>query len=204
MASPLIFHHLPGSTLLHRADPRWKVVIYLTVSLVSMRGSLPYLGILSIATFVLYVWIRLNPFTVLKEARPLWALAVLLLIFRTLSAGFGSGALETARFAFLIFWTHLFLASTSNGEIRKALEFLFQCLPEKQGKRIGLALSITFLLFPLLLDLAREILDAMALRRFKARRSFQFLTKRFLMTFLRKAFRMANTLSQALEVRGFQ
>jgi energy-coupling factor transporter transmembrane protein EcfT len=105
-----------------------------------------------------------------------------------------------------VFWTHLFLLTTSNGEIRKAVESVFQWLPflpRTLGKRIGLALSITLLLFPLLLDLSREILDAMALRRFGSRRSFQFLTQRFLMTFLRKALRMASSLAQALEVRGF-
>ncbi len=204
MASPLIFHHIPGSTLLHRIDPRWKLCAYLSVSFLAMGGPILQLGILVFVTGALYIWIRLHPLTVLKEASPLWALAIFLLLFRTLSVSLESGILETARFAFLVFWTHLFLASTSNREIRKAVEFLFSFLPQRHGKRIGLALSISFLLFPLLLDLSREILDAMALRRFGSRRSFPFLTKRFIITFLRKAFRLARNLAQALELRGFR
>jgi len=169
-----------------------------------MVGPSLYLVILALLIIALHVGIRLNPLSILKEARPLWVLAFFLLISRTLFIGFESGALETARFTCLIFWTHLFLAVTSNGEIRKAIEFLLRRLPKKKGKRIGLALSITLLLFPLFLDISREILDAMALRRFGSRRSFQFLTQRFLLTFLRKALRMASSLSQALEIRGFQ
>jgi len=204
MASPLIFHHVPGTSFLHRVDPRWKLAAYLSVSFLAIAGPALYLVILALLIIALHIGNRLNPLSVLKEARFLWVLAAFLLISRTLSMGFESGVLETARFTCLIFWTHLFLAATSNGEIRKAIEFLLRMLPKKQGKRIGLALSITLLLFPLFLDLSREILDAMALRRFGSKRSFQFLTKRFLLTFLRKALRMASSLSQALEIRGFQ
>jgi len=203
MASPLIFHHSPGPSFLHRIDPRWKLVVYLLVSLFSMVGPGLSLAILAFITLALYTLSYLNPFSLLKEACPLWVMAAILLVFRTLSLGWDQGVLETVRFVFLVFWTHLFLASTSNGEIRKAVEFLLQFLPGKRGKRIGLTLSITLLLFPLLLDLSREILDAMALRKFGARRSFQFLTRRFILTFLRKAFRVASHLAQALEVRGF-
>lgn len=204
MASPLIFHHSPGCTLLHRVDHRWKLVTYLSVSFLYMLGPGLSLSILALITLTLYALSRINPLTVLKEGLFLWVLAVILLVFRTLSLGWDRGILETVRFVFLVFWTHLFLASTSNVEIRKAVEFLLQVLPGKRGKRIGLALSITLLLFPLLLDLSREILDAMALRKFGRSRSFQFLTKRFILTFLRKAFQMASNLAQALEVRGFR
>jgi len=203
MASPLIFHHSPGTSFLHRVDPRWKLVVYLSVSFLSMVGPGPSLAVLAFLTLALYALSHLHPLSVLKEARPLWVMAAVLLVFRTLSSGWERGALETVRFVFLVFWTHLFLACTSNGEIRKAAEFLFHFLPGKRGKQIGLALGITLLLFPLLLDLSREILDSMALRKFGARRSFQFLTRRFILTFLRKAFRMASHLAQALEVRGF-
>ncbi|MCX7788412.1 MAG: energy-coupling factor transporter transmembrane protein EcfT [Spirochaetes bacterium] len=204
MAPSLIFHHIPGTTPLHRINPRWKLIAYLAVSPLAMVSPPLYLGGLTLLTFALYIWIRLSPVSILKEARPLWVLAIILLTFRTLSNGIESGMLETTRFAWLIFWTHLFLASTSTGDIRKAIGSFLQILPKNLGKRIGLALSITLLLFPLFLDLSREILDAMTLRQFGSNRSFLFITKRFLMIFLRKAFRMAGSLSQALEMRGFQ
>ncbi|MBP7495755.1 MAG: hypothetical protein KA771_09695 [Spirochaetales bacterium] len=203
MASHLIFHYLPGKTLLHTLDPRIKLPGYLALSLIGIAGGRVPLVILAGCLGLGYALSHSQPGIVLQSGAPFWILAGFLFVFRSLFMGWESGVLETLRLVLLIFLSHLFLSVTSISELQKALRYYFRFLPKKSRERFILSFGITLLLLPTLIDLAQEIQDALVLRRFKGSRPISRPLNIFASTFFRKAFRLASELAEALEVRGF-
>jgi energy-coupling factor transport system permease protein len=203
MASGLIFHHLPGKTILHTLDPRVKLPGYLALSLIGIAGGKVTLVILAGCIGFGYTLGHSHPAIVLRSGAPFWILVGSLFVFRSLFIGLESGVLETLRLVLLVFLSHLFLSVTSNSELQKALRYYLSFLPKKTRERFVLSISITLLLLPTLVDLAQDIRDALVLRRFKGSRPISRHVKLFSSVFFRKAFRLASELSEALEVRGF-
>lgn len=191
-----MFHYIPAQTFLHRLQPVYKIIAYLIVSILAMLGH-PHLLVGAYGGMILlYFFTRLSLGKVLQEAKVLWVLFGLLLVFRSITSGGLAGLSEALRFLFLVLWANVFLSTTSISEILKTFRKVF-------GPKVALAVSLTLLLLPLLLDLSGEITEALALRKFSSRRSFLFLVQRYAGVFFRKAFRLAALLTEALEIRGF-
>lgn len=219
--------YFPGSSFLHRLDPRTKLVgTILFVTAIFLAESLPAYGLLTafaaLAIFISGVPLRL----VLRSIRPLWliiVITVLIHVFTTpgtviyslgpLTAtqeGVRQGALMTARLVFLIVMSSLLTFTTSPIVLTDGIERLLNPF-----RRVGLPahelammMTIALRFIPTLLEETDRIMKAQMARgadfaRGNLLRRAQSMVPLLVPLFI-SAFRRADELAVAMEARCYR
>ncbi len=221
----LILSYVPGTSPLHKLDPRTKLVALMVTSILVLQiATFPRLGLFA-ASFVLLayfsgvrtgVFIRsIRPMLVfftfiflmhlfLTEGNPIFRIGAIRPTFEGLTAG----TLITAKFVLLILFASLLTATTRSTMITNGIERLLRPLPIN---RIGLSsfdiatmMSLSIRFVPVLLDNARQIRYAQIARGLDTRHNMFRTASTTITPMIRESVSTADELATAMESRCYQ
>ncbi|MBV0924186.1 energy-coupling factor transporter transmembrane protein EcfT [Halomicroarcula limicola] len=160
----------PGDTVVHRLDPRSKLLVQfgLAVAVVA-HSTAPWLVGATLFSLLVLAAARLSPLAVCRSYR----IVLAVLAFAPLIAGVALGppwfrvepALRSARLVArvvpVLFVSAAYLTTTPVRETRAAVQRL---VPGKPGQLLGVGMALVVRLFPVVLGDVREVRDAMLAR----------------------------------------
>lgn len=221
----LLGNYIPGNSIIHRIDPRIKLLLLLSLLLSLYSVKTPEIAMIPLGFILLCLLIAHLPFSyIIKSLFPfLWLFFLTGLInifftpgesitiigpFAITLEGIKSGLLLVLRLTVMIFSASLFTITTSQSGIIKALEWLFKPL-KKLGLPVSeftLMVSLSLRFIPILLEEADRILRAQTLKGANLGGFFKMI--RFLPLFLSplfiNTFRRAEELTIAMIARGYR
>jgi biotin transport system permease protein len=220
MAQRIIFHYIPGSSLLHRWDARCKSLGLMIVTATLLQSRISWFTLNSGILLGLLILSRLPLRQFFRDFRT-WAIFLFILflfqIFFTSGPplpffpwlpiskdGFSQGVFTCWRLSLILGYAVLFASVTRPRELRDAFIWFLKPIPFLPGRRIGLMVSLTLHFFSLILDQAEEVHLANK-ARLGDRNKNPFRRAKFLgLPLLRRSFSQAEDLTLALAARGFQ
>lgn len=224
----IIGQFVPGNSLLHRLDPRTKVVIIFTfVIIVFFADNVWSYGWLTLFAFTLVGLTKIHLGYILKGITPVWFLVVFTLIlhlfitkegpvllelggFQIYQGGVLQGMTIALRFFLLVLVTSLLTLTTAPMEITDSIEDLLR--PLKKIKvpvgELALMMSISLRFIPTLLEETEKISRAQASRGvdFKtgSMKDRMYALVPLLVPLFISAFKRAEDLAMAMEARGYR
>jgi len=214
-----VFSFQPGTSLLHKLDVRFKMGFLVLISLTSLSGGFAGLGILAGLLTALIFHSRLPLKSGLKELR--FFLLLLLLIFgaRMLTtpgvplieissyvitrSGLISGALICCRLVIIALMGFLFVFSTPPSEIKAAVQWFFKPFEFIPGKRIATMMGLIARFVPVILNQAKETVEAQQARCAGNRRNPLSRLIRLGIPLIRRTFAQADKMAIAMEARCY-
>ena len=227
-SSMIIGQYVPGQSLIHRLDPRTKMIlIFVFVIIVFFANNQLSYGLLTVLVFLSIFITRIPIRFILKGMTPVWFLIFFTFLlhlivtkegevlfqiwtFKVHIGGVIKGLVISLRFALLILMTSLLTLTTTPIEITDAIEELLH--PLKKVKfpvhELALMMSISLRFIPTLIQETDKISKA------QASRGVDFRTGRIkerikaiiplLVPLFVSAFKRAEELAMAMEARGYQ
>src|SRR5690625_4588389 len=227
-SSMIIGQYVPGNSVIHKLDPRTKIIIiFFYVIFVFFANNVPSYSLLTgfvlISIIITFIPIRF----IIKGLTPIWFLIIftfLLLLFFTYDGqvfyeiftikihlgGVIQGAVISLRFCLLILMTSLLTLTTTPIEITDAIESLLR--PLKRIKfpvhELALMMSISLRFIPTLMQETDKISKAQAARGVDFRTGPLKARIKAIVTLLGllfvSAFKRAEELAMAMEARGYE
>ena len=219
MAELTVFSFQPGTSLLHKLDARFKIVFLILISLTSLSGGFAGLGILTCLLTTLIFHSRLPLKSGLKELRFFLLLLLLILFARMMTTpgaalieinsyaitrpGLISGVLICWRLAIIALIGFLFVFTTPPSEIKAAVQWFFKPFGFIPGKQIATMMGLIARFVPVILNQAKETVDAQRARCVENRRNPLSRLIRLGMPLIRRTFAQADTMALAMEARCY-
>lgn len=220
MGQRLALHYVPGDSVLHRWDPRCKLLGLLVIAALSLTRDPIQLVLITLTLTALAGAARLPPGLLLRPLRAWWWLLALVLVVQAYTApepgaSIGSrlpvsaASLERAaitiwRLALMLLFGIFTTAVTRPTEMRDALVRLLRPLPRVPERRIALMAVLTLRLFTLVLDLAYQVHLANRARLADLSRSPLRRMRALVLPLARRALIRADDLALALAARGYR
>jgi energy-coupling factor transporter transmembrane protein EcfT len=208
-----------GDTLLHRLDVRIKLLALAAVGMVSLHAGPVGIALLLLSLWALSRRFSLSLKSVDRELRFFLLLLGVVLLSRALFTpgrilwsagplaftieGIRDGLLVCSRLTAVVWCGWLFVASTAPGALRTAVHGLFRPIPGIPHQRLSTMIMLTIRLLPLVLDEARATADAQRARGVENRKNPLYRMVRLAVPMLRRSFRRADQLAEAMEARGY-
>lgn len=146
------FHYRPGTTVLHRADPRLKLAaLFLAGPAVFLSAPAVLAGIVA-AIAAVTTLARIPIGTLALELRAFALLLLLIVGGRWATDSLESGLLLGLRFSTVVLMGITLVATTTVNELRSAVRRLLRPVPGINAGRVSAMLSMMVLFIPLLLD----------------------------------------------------
>jgi len=191
-----------GDSHLHKIDPRTKLLLTAGTGILVYLAGPPGLGLLSIAAFLLIRVAGIPASSLVKGLRPMAVFFALIFLTHLLIQGSSivAAAIPVARFVLLILFTTVLLHTTSQSELKTALVSLLKPLGGF-GRELAFMVGVAMALIPGLMRDKETIARAQTARGCKPAglRGFAAL----IIPLLRRSFRSADELSDALESRCY-
>jgi biotin transport system permease protein len=203
-----MLRYQPGSTLVHRLDPRSKLLFQGGFAVAAFAHTTPRgLVVLTAVTLAVLAAARLSPLAAARDLR----FALPFLVVAPVLAGLTLGspwfsvsqarfpALASYRVLLLLFVSAAYVHTTSSRESRAAVQWL---VPGKPGQFLGMATALVFRFLPVVLDdlvRAREAMQA----RLGTERSLPARMQIVATAGLRRAFARSDALALALQARCY-
>lgn len=219
MAELTAFSFQPGTSLLHRLDVRFKLLFLILISLISLGGGFKGLGILSGLVAALTVHCRLPLKSGLKELRLFLILLLLVLGARMLTTpgtalieiksiavtrqGLISGVLICWRLVVIAFLGFLFIFTTRSAGIKAAVQWFLKPVVFIPRKRIAMMMGLIARFIPVILNQARETVEAQRARCIENRKNPFYRLIRLGVPLIRRTFEQADRLIVAMEARCY-
>ena len=219
MAELTFFSFYPGSSLVHQLDARFKIFFVIVLSFICLNTSFQGLAALSTLITAFIFSIRLPLTHVIKELRYFLLLIVLVFVARTLSSdgapdvnfriftisvnGLRSGLLICWRLAFIVFCGLAFISTTRSSQIKGAVQWYLKPIPFIPEKKIGTMMSLIMRFVPVILDQAKETLEAQKARGIENRKNPFYRLVKLGIPLIRRTFEQADDLVLALEARCY-
>ncbi|WP_181350997.1 energy-coupling factor transporter transmembrane protein EcfT [Thalassobacillus sp. CUG 92003] len=229
MSSSLIIgQFIPGSSFIHKLDPRTKIIIiFCFVVIVFFANSVMSYGLLTLFAVGAALATRIRPSFLLKGMKPLWFLVgftfllhlfitkegeilFTVLSFDIYSEAVEQGAAISLRFFLLILFTSLLTLTTTPIEITDAIEELLGPLKKVRFPvhELALMMSISLRFIPTLLQETEKISKAQAsrgmdLKTGSAKERIKAVVPLLVPLFV-SAFKRAEELAMAMEARGYR
>lgn len=221
----LFFAYIPGTSLIHRLDPRTKIITVMIASIVVFNSSsFAEMSLIGTVLLSMFLISRISHRVALASVRPmLLFLAIIFLMQLFLTGGntmftlFGFGAtleglhtgiLLTVRFVYLLLFASLLTATTAPSMLTAGIERMLRPLPLK---KIGVSsfdlatmMSLSLHFFPLLHEHFSHLKDAQISRGLDFRHSPFKTVYSLSVPMMRIAFRSAEDVSYAMESRCYQ
>ncbi|GAA0503737.1 energy-coupling factor transporter transmembrane protein EcfT [Salinibacillus aidingensis] len=227
-SSFIIGQYVPGQSVVHRLDPRMKIVmVFLFIIFIFLANS--WLGYMVLTLFALLsvVTTKIAPSYVMKGLKPVWFLIIFTFILHLIVTKEGqvlfsiwnfdvySGALWkgleiSLRFFLLILMTTLLTLTTTPISITDAIESLFQPLNKVRFPvhELALMMSISLRFIPTLMQETDKISKAQASRGVDFRtgpvKERLKAVVPLLVPLFVSAFKRAEELAMAMEARGYK
>ena len=219
MAELTIFAYRAGTSMLHGLDVRRKLASMILVSLTTLQTDLSGHLILTIGLAVLIRSIHLPFRPLLKELRYFFILLLFIFIARSLSTpgfplmawkavqlthqGLYEGVLICWRLTAIVFLGVLFVATTKTSGIKAAVEWLLNPLPFVPGKRAATMMGLIIRFLPVILNQAKETVQAQRARGIENRKNPLYRLSKFTVPLFRRIFQDAEKLILAMEARCY-
>ena len=208
MARIVLFQHHPGTTLLHRLDPRIKLLLLLSIT--SVAAAAGGLGLIVAAGAVAggLVVMCIPLLDLLRGLRGLLLMCLLIVLARTLSAdvrllGLRDGGLLSARLILMALLGSVYVAATPLSHTKAAVTWFLSPIPLLPAARIGIMMGLALASISLFLDQYAETTAAVEARCIGYSRNPLRRALFTLRPFLGKAFRRADEMALAMEARCF-
>lgn len=219
MAELTVFSFQPGTSLVHKLDVRFKILFLILISLTSLHGGFAGLGMLSCLLTTLIFHLRLPLKSALKELRFFLLLLLLIMVARMLTTpgtplieinsyaitrpGLIIGALICWRLVIIAFSGYLFVFTTRPSEIKAAVQWFFKPLGFIPGKRIATMMGLIARFVPVILNQAKETVEAQRARCVENRRNPLDRLIRIGIPLVRRTFAQADEMAVAMEARCY-
>jgi energy-coupling factor transporter transmembrane protein EcfT len=219
VAELTVFSFQPGTSLVHKLDARFKILFLILISLTSLSGGFAGLGIITCLLTTLTFHSRLPLKSGLKELRFFLFLLLLVLFARTLTTpgaalieinsyaitrpGLISGALICWRLAIIALMGFLFVFTTPPSEIKAAVQWFFKPFGFIPGRRIATMMGLIARFVPVILNQAKETVDAQRARCVENRRNPLSRLIRLGIPLIRRTFAQADEMAVAMEARCY-
>ena len=219
MAELTAFHFHPGTSLLHTLDVRFKILSFVLISISSLKAYPLSLSILTLVIFyaILISYLRFK--SILKELRYFFVLLVFIFAARAIFAsalpatnfqqpavawqGIYDGALVCWRLLLVVLLGLIFVSTTRPSDIRTAVEWFLMPFPFIRGKRVATMMSLIMRFVPLILDQARETVDAQRSRGVENRKNPVYRLIKLIIPLMIRTFEKADKLAVAMEARCY-
>jgi biotin transport system permease protein len=216
----IVFHYLPGDSLLHSWDARCKFFGLLLVTATLIQISIFWFLLDSIILFALFFLSRLPVRLFFKDLK-FWAIFLLALflfqIFLTSGDRFSLflrlpvskeglllGGMTSWRMGLMIGYAVLFTAVTRPRDLCEALVWILKPIPFLPERRIGLMVSLTLRFFSRILDQVEEVKDAHQARLGDRNHNPLRKAKFMALPILRRSILDVEEVTFALLARGYQ
>ena len=219
MAELTFFSFYPGRSLVHQLDARFKIFFVIVLSFICLNTSFQGLAALSTLITAVIFSIRLPLTHVIKELRYFLLLIVLIFVARTLSSdgtpdvnfriftislnGLGAGLLICWRLAFIVFCGLAFISTTRSSQIKAAVQWYLKPVPFIPEKKVGTMMSLIMRFVPVILDQAKETLEAQKARGIENRKNPVYRLVKLGIPVIRRTFEQADDLVLAMEARCY-
>ncbi len=219
MAELTPFGYRRGSSILHRIDPRFKLLFVALVGLACWRASFTGLALVTGLFALLAADARVRAGALLKSLR--WVLLLLGLVFAAralseggepLAAAWGvavtrqgilSGLLVGWRLLLVVLAGVFLSATTRAAEVRAAVHWLLEPIPRVPAGRVATMMGLLLRFVPLVLEQAAENAAARRARGIEARKNPVYRLRMAVIPLLRKSFQRADHLALAMEARCY-
>jgi len=191
-----------GDSHLHRIEARTKLLLTAGTGILVYLADPLGLWMLSIALFLLIRVAGIPASSLVKGLRPMAIFFVLIFLTHLLLQGGGvvAAVIPVARFVLLILFTTVLLHTTSQSELKTALVTLMKPLGGS-GRELAFMVGVAMALIPGLMRDKETIARAQAARGCKPAGLWGFAA--LIVPLLRRSFRRADELSDALESRCY-
>ena len=192
--------YVPGTTVIHRMKPSWKILILLVFILVTsiFFNSLPWAGGAVIAAALTYFIARIPPRIAWSQLWPPLVILIPLAGFQWWAKDFDYAAVMFLNILAAMILAFLLTLTSTVDAIMESLEESLQPL-NRFGvpvENISLAMSLTIRLIPLMFETVYEVLDA------RKARGAGFSPSAFVTPVIIRSIRRARAIGEALQARG--
>ena len=219
MAELTSFGYFPGDSLLHRLDPRFKLLFITLLSLVCLNLYFISLGIFTSLLLGFIIYSRLPLKSWVKELRYFFVFLLFVFMARVLSTGGASlievkfisvskqgltaGFLVCWRLAFIVLLGFTLISTTRPAEIKAAVQWYLKPVPFIPQKKVAMMMGLILRFVPVIFDQAAETSDAQKARCVQNRRNPVYRLIKLGFPLMRRTFERADDLVAAIEARGF-
>lgn len=219
MAELTSFGFFSGTSLLHKLDPRFKLLFIVLLSLLCLNLDFTSLGIFSALLLGLTIYARLPLKSGLKELRYFFVLLAFVFIARLLATGgdqliafkffsisrqgLYDGVLVCGRLVVIVLLGFTLIATTRPAEIKAAVQWYLKPVPFIPEQKVAMMMGLTLRFVPLIFDQAAETAEAQKARCVQNRRNPAYRLIKLGFPLLRRTFERADDLVAAIEARGY-
>lgn len=219
MARVTVFSYKPGNSLLHRLDPRFKLLFMGMLSLASINSGFWGLLLSSLLVLGLLAQAQVKIHYVPKELKIFPWFLLFIFITRSLATEgeeifsiYGiAPTFEGIRFGSQVCWRLIlvilvslgFIASTTSAEIKAAVEYCFKKVPFIPEKQVSTMLSLLLRFIPTILNQVQQTLDAQRSRCVEMRKNPLYRLTKFTIPLLRRIFLNGDQLAIAMASRCY-
>ena len=221
----LFFSYLPGKSILHRLDPRTKLISVMLLSIVVLRAStFKTIGLLFCIFFTLSLLARLGIRHHLNSLRPMLLFFIFIFAVQAMSSGgeglfsigpvaissegIWTGGLVASRFVLLVLFASLLLSTTRPALLTLGIERMLRPLPLSllgiSSYDLAIMMSISMRFVPLMHGNLSQILQAQFSRGMDLNRHPLKGVSSMAVPMIHSTMRMAEDLAMAMESRCYQ
>jgi len=204
----------PGSSPLHRLDPRTKQLVLMALSVTTLWGNITFLTVTSMLMILLFHSAHLHVGRLILEIR--YFLFFLFFVFVVRAVSFSDQLLPVVttdeaaaaltvcwRLLLVVFMGVLLISTTRTADIRAALIWGMKPLPFVNERIAATMAGLVVRFLPLILFQANEIGDAMRARGIERRKNPLIRLIRFTITLFRRVFLRADELVDTMQARCY-
>ncbi len=210
MAEIVILHYHPGSSVLHRIDPRFKVLLMVMYVAVLLSGNWLHWSVITLLLTVGSLSSGLHPSSFHRELKVFAILSLVIGLshfFGSLDLGIDTairdGVFSAWRFLLIVWFGILFTAVTEPTELHAVVYWLLRPIPGISAGRLAAHASLSIVIIPLLLDGVHEIREAGKARGIEHCKNPVYRLKSLLNPLMEKLLLQMEELALALEARNF-
>jgi energy-coupling factor transporter transmembrane protein EcfT len=219
MAELTAFGYRSGRSILHRLDPRTKLISLVLISIGSLGAGPSGLAILFLLYWAALRMIPLSLSSVIREIRYLLFLLAIVFLARAVSVpgtpvwavwsvaltreGLYEGLLVSGRLLAVVLWGLIFVAVTRPAEVRGTIIRFLGPIPLIPEKRVATMISLVVRFIPVITHQARETGEAQRARGIEARKNPVFRLTALAVPLMRRIFQDADELVIAMEARCY-
>ena len=219
MAELTAFGYLPGNSLLHILDPRFKLLFMIVLSLVCLNLNFASLGLITALLFGFAVYSRLPLYALFRELRYFYILLAFVFVARVLSTGgdplidfklfsvshqgLSDGMLVCWRLALIVLLGFTIISTTRPSDIKAAVQWYLKPLPIIPEKKVAIMMGLILRFVPVIFDQATETAEAQKARCVQNRKNPVYRLIKLGFPLMRRTFERADDLVAAMEARGF-
>lgn len=219
MTGSTIFGFCHGASVLHKTDARFKIICLIMISLTSIQANAWGLSTLSFVLAVIFMHVGRPLTSAFKTIRYVFVLLMFVFLariffspgtpifeFRGISVtreGIYDGILVCWRLFNVVVVGLLFVSTTRSLEIKSAVEWSLKTIPFIPAKRVATMMSLLMRFMPVILDQAKETVDAQRARGVENRKNPIYRMSKLGIPLVRRTFERADKLALAMEARCY-